>query len=277
MKLILAVALQIFTLPIAFAGGEVGNGGNACAMDFAHLGRVIYYVIKDNAFYNAKLNLVKLDSAINNTAVVVVKDKLYDKNGGLVPVKNDGVGKIYLSEEDWCSNSFIRTPAAIVLHEYLGISEPGRDAQYQLSGPLYVQTTRTDENFRTYLLTGSDFTTQVIGFSHVLQNEITFIVIESVPIEHYFNFIGIDESERYKFRAKINCAKGNEQLELFSIYAAYSVNKNPKWFYRETYLNTYRFNDSFACRTLRNRAQLIGNAGMKVILGLDSLKILDHY
>lgn len=260
------------------SGITVGNGGNSCALDFAQRGRVIYNVIADNDFYKSKLNLKKLDQAINNTAIIVVEGKLYDKNGSLVPAKNDGAGKIYLSQEGWCNKgNDISNQFAIVLHEYLGVSHPGEDLQYQMSGPLYTQTSLTDFDFGTYLSTGSDFKTKTIAFTHVLQNTAQSIVIETKAIKEYFNVISIDESYRYGFRAIITCESGYERVELISIYADYNAKASPRWFYTERPLKAYRFNSHSICTTLVNKAELLSKEGLKIVFGLNSLKIIDFY
>lgn len=278
-SILISLLIALIAQNMAFANAKViGNGGNSCAFEFARMGRITYEVIAKNDFYKQKLDLKKLDDSINNAAIIVTEGKLYDKNGSTVPAKNDGTGKIYLSQDQWCNNvNNISNKYAIVLHEYLGVSHPGEDLQYQLSGPLYAQTSLTDSDLNTYLFTGSDFKIETINFNHVLQKINQSIIIETKDIKEFFNVIGINESYRYGFRARINCDQGNERVELVSIYANYSAKDKPQWFYTERHPQKYRFNNPSTCLQLSNKAALLRDSGFKIVFGLDSLKIINFY
>lgn len=273
MKRFIFITIFAFSCFNAYAISDKGNGGNECSKKFSRYGRVIYDVIKENDFYKNRVNLEFLDEAINSAFVVVSNDPLYDRNGGAVPATNDGNSMITLSKEDWCESLGLVDPE-IVLHEYLGISEPDLDLQYQVSGVLSFQTGLSIRDFYNFYRSGSDFEIQTLrGFESLFDLNDEEVVIESRPISSYNNYIHLSDSVRYGHRARISCKKGNGKLELFSLYAL----KGPKdgWFYKKTLLGDFAFRSSIQCERFLNTAKLAGTKEVRIELGMDSSTVLD--
>lgn len=265
-----------FDHEVAMRGGDVeGNGGDRCARDFARMGRIVYDSLKDNS-YSRNINMLRLNEAINKSSVSIVKGELYDTQGGSVPAANDGVSKIFLSKSGWCEQAQYKREAAIVLHEYLGIAMPGQDQQYQISGSLYARVGLANDNFHTYLQTGTDFATEQLRMNFRTDISPTSMTLETASIKDYFGVISINDSDRFQKRAKIFCDKGTERIQLSSLYAVYDSKRSPKWFYQETPLQTYKFTSSQQCYRLLRKASLSENA-THIEVGLDTLTVVNFF
>ncbi len=272
-KLLLMLLCLNFSL-ISYAAIDKGNGGNECSKRFSHYGRVIFEIIANDEFYKERMDIKKLNDAINSAYVIVVDGPLHDRNGGVVPAQNDGKSIITLSKKEWCEAMGYVDPS-IVLHEYLGISEPGIDFQYQISGTLFSQTGLGYDDFYNYYNSGSDFKIKSVTFNSPLELTKDAVTIETKSIKEYFNIIGISESGRHGFRARINCSTADNYLKLFSLYANYNRQNSPAWFYEEQFLESFKFKNADQCKRFLNQAKLIGSEGLKVELGLDSLYVLN--
>lgn len=271
MKQFLALILILGLNSSICQAGDDRGGGNPCAKDFVKLGRAVYNAIKDNNYFKEKIDFQKLNSAINYGQVRVSEKPLFDHNGGSVPALNNGSNIITLSKSGWCESGGY-ADAGLALHEYLGLVNPKLDGQYQISSALEAQTGLTDANFNTFLRTGTDYVTRIVEFEHLSDLNSEAVTIESRSIESFFNIIGIEESRRYQVRALINCDEDGGKVDLYSIYADYDHTQKPAWFYnKSTRLNTYKLNSSAACMRLKNQAQNINGASIKIEFGMDSL------
>lgn len=268
MKKVLIMGMAL--LSISVFASDKGNGGNECSKEFSRYGRIIHDIISDDDYFKKKIDLKKFDEAINSAYVIVADGPLYDRNGGIVPAQNDGRGTITLSKKEWCESRGYVDPS-IVLHEFLGISEPGIDFQYQISGILFSQTGLDYADFNNYYRSGSDFKIKKISFNSLLDSTVDSITIETRSIKEYFNYLYVAESERYGYRAQINCSTSGSRLEVFSLYA---VSNKGKWHYENRFLQTYKFKNTAQCKRLLGQAKLIGDQGVEVELGLDSLNVL---
>lgn len=259
MKSVFSVlALMLFS-PYVLAGGDFeGNGGDTCAGNFARMGRIVYDVISRSEYKN-KIDMVRLDHAINTSSVSIVVGELRDPFGGVVPAANDGISKIFISKKGWCEISIYKQDAYLVLHEYLGIAMPGRDLQYQISGSLYSAVGVSNSNFLTYLWTGSDFDTQDIDFTSVTKVTANSVVVASGYTSR--------EDGRYAVKGEVTCEAGRERIKL------YQLKKTGNGSVESSVTQTYRFTSLQQCLRFVRKAAVIEHM-VRMTIGLDSQTVI---
>lgn len=140
---------------LTFAQGSFGvrGGGNTCVEQFISLAKIIHAHVK-NIPYDADLFRQKLYKA----EIVEVQTEMVNYEGNQYIAMNEpGANRIYLSQK-WCreanrARDEDRT-SLIVFHEVLGLSEPGRDSNYELSSQLYDDTGFSEKDFYFFAITG---------------------------------------------------------------------------------------------------------------------------
>lgn len=154
MKTLVSLFFTLLTTQ-AFASGSFGvrGGGNTCVEQFISYGRVIHNSVKAIP-YDSALFLEKLNTA----EIVEVQSEMVNYEGNQYIAMNEpSANRIYLSQK-WCRESQLglaeNKSAKIAFHEVLGLSEPGRDKNYELSRNLYDDTGLTEEDFYYLALTG---------------------------------------------------------------------------------------------------------------------------
>lgn len=275
MRKLLSIGMVLLNVN-AFASDK-GNGGDSCSKNFASLGRAVFSVISQNEFYKQKINFDQLDYALNNATIAITERQLFDKNGGLVPALNNGKDQIYLNKAMWCESNFINinNDASVVLHEYLGVSMPGSDFQYQLSGVLYTRTGLDNINFINYMYTGTDYRVKDIHLRHLNEINKEGLVLDSRSIKSFENVIGISEEYRKEIRVKTSCESAAPMLNIFSLYASYD---NGKWKYLENFMGSYSFSNKNECKSLEKSSRLLsGGEELVVKLGIDSETVISFY
>lgn len=114
------------------------GGGSECVKRFIAYGQILNRNLRP-----IPANQEKLRSAINNALVVTVDEEYIIKDGEQYYAINEpSLNKISLSLK-WCSDSLnpkLTNTAIIVLHEYLGLSEPGIDKNYIISNRVFEYT-----------------------------------------------------------------------------------------------------------------------------------------
>lgn len=113
----------------AFAGHEVGNGGDGISQEFVALGRSIVEKLRENP--NPKIpDLDALTHAIDNT-VVVTKEVLTLNDAEVDAINYPDWNRIEVSRKRWREYD-LKRKTTLVLHEYLGIARAD-DSHYQIS------------------------------------------------------------------------------------------------------------------------------------------------
>ena len=133
---------------MTFAQGSFGvrGGGNTCVEQFISLAKIIHSSVKTIS-YDADLFREKIYKA----DIVEVQSEMINYEGNRYIAMNEpAANRIYLSQK-WCRESSMardedRT-SLIVFHEILGLSEPGRDSNYELSSQLYDDTGFSEKDF----------------------------------------------------------------------------------------------------------------------------------
>ena len=147
----------LFTLfaTSTMASGSFGvrGGGNTCVEQFISLAKIIHSNVKAIP-YDRDLFLKKVYKA----NIVEVQSEMVNYEGHQYIAMNEpSTDRIYLSQK-WCRESGLARDAdrttLIVFHEVLGLSEPGRDANYELSSQLYEDTQLNEKDFYFLALTG---------------------------------------------------------------------------------------------------------------------------
>jgi len=139
----------------SFAQGSFGvrGGGNTCVEHFISYGKVIHSLV-DGIMFDSNRFLEK----VNTAEIVEVQSEMVNYEGNQYIAMNEpAANRIYLSQK-WCRESRLglaqNKSALIVFHEFLGLSEPGLDKNYELSSTLYTATGLTEEDFYYLALTG---------------------------------------------------------------------------------------------------------------------------
>lgn len=137
-----------------FASGSFGvrGGGNTCVEHFINYGKAIHA----NATA-LDYNKEKLLEKVKMAEIVEVQTEMVLWEGNQYIAMNEpAANRIYLSQR-WCRES--RQPfqsnktALIAFHELLGLSEPGRDKNYEISGKLYQSSGLSEEEFYNLAMT----------------------------------------------------------------------------------------------------------------------------
>lgn len=151
-KFVVLISL-LFTTQ-AFASGSFGvrGGGNTCVEQFISYGKMLYANAK-NIDYDAKAFIDKVRTA----EIVEVDTEMVLFEGNQYTAMNEpSANRIYLSQK-WCREAVdglqASKTAMIVFHEVLGLSEPGRDKNFEVSSDLYDKTGLTEEDFHYLVLT----------------------------------------------------------------------------------------------------------------------------
>ncbi len=145
-KLIVLLFTVFATSAMASGSFGVRGGGNTCVEQFISLAKVIHTNVK-NIPYDAD----KFREKIYKANIVEVQTEMVNYEGHQYIAMNEpSTDRIFLSQK-WCRESQLgrdqNRSALIVFHEILGLSEPGRDSNYELSSKLYEDTELTEKDF----------------------------------------------------------------------------------------------------------------------------------
>lgn len=275
MKKVLITSALILSTMTAYASRE-GNGGDPCVAKFTKRANLVYSIIKDIPFFKSNLNLNRLKSKLNEADIIVVKEDLYEKNGGIVPAWNNGKNLIKLNKELWCEN-FVSERTKITLHEFLGVSQPKLDRNFQISNELYENTGYSESNFENLLETGDNANLQEINFEHVARNSPKGIVLETKSTNSFNGTIYIQDSSRYQFRAALNCSDQQPNLVLSRVYASPTGGVNNWSYTKETFWAKYNFKNKKQCHLMTSKALYITDMDcLKVTVGMDTSSIVNY-
>lgn len=198
MKILVTLISTLITSH-AFASGSFGvrGGGNTCVEQFISYGRVIHSSVKTIP-YDAVQFLEKLNTA----EIVEVQSEMVNYEGNQYIAMNEpAANRIYLSQK-WCRESHLglaeNKSAKIAFHEILGLSEPGRDKNYELSRNLYEDTGLTEEDFYYLALTGG-------RDRHVFQTEVYDWVRPNYSYPYRVNLLVKADQQKI---AAIDCGSG---------------------------------------------------------------------
>ena len=127
------------------------GGGSECVKRFIAYGQILSENIS-----SIPADQKKLSDAINSAEIVAVNDEYIVIEGEQFYAVNEPEKmKISISSK-WCSDSLnpkLTNTAIIVLHEYLGLSEPGFDKSYKISSHVYDFTKLNSEEMYYLVLT----------------------------------------------------------------------------------------------------------------------------
>lgn len=150
-----AVLLSLLITSHVFASGSFGvrGGGNTCVEHFIGYGKVLNQNVS-GIDYDKEAFLEKVKTA----EIVEVQTEMVMFDGNQYIAMNEpSTNTIYLSQK-WCRESREikqeNNSALIVFHEILGLSQPGADKNYYISGDLYNKTGLTEEDFYYLNITG---------------------------------------------------------------------------------------------------------------------------
>lgn len=181
-----------------FASGSFGvrGGGNTCVEHFINYGKAIHA----NAI-SLDFDKTKFLEKVQTAEIVEAQTEMILWEGNQYIAMNEpAANRIYLSQK-WCRES--RQPfqnnktALIAMHEILGLSEPGRDKNYEISSRLYQSSGLTEEEFYNLAMTeGRD--------RRVIQSD-TYTYAR--PSEYYPHRIALQISENnYLLAAYVDCS-----------------------------------------------------------------------
>lgn len=132
----LTVCVESFAAP-AGGGGEVGNGGDAVAIEFVAMARLAVRRIgnlPEESRYG--LSLSELDRAVETTKVESVNRPLFLGGAEKAAVNFPEERRILVSRPAWGRIKNMNLRRRLVLHEYLGILAIP-DGNYQISERIY--------------------------------------------------------------------------------------------------------------------------------------------
>lgn len=147
----------LFTLLVSsqlWASGSFGvrGGGNTCVEHFISYGKIIHAYATD-LDYNRDNFLEKVKTA---EIVEVQTDMVLWEGNQYIAMNEPAANRIYLSQK-WCREARLpfedNKTALIAFHEFLGLSEPGRDSNYEISSKLYQSSGLSEEEFYNLALT----------------------------------------------------------------------------------------------------------------------------
>jgi hypothetical protein len=128
------VLLVAALVPIhAYAGNELGNGGDSYAQEFVAIGRD--FLDRLRAAPDPAIPLQRLSDAVENTSVIT-KDKLELRGAEVDAINYPGSKRIELNRARW-KETGEKEKSSLALHEYLGIAGID-DSRYAVSGK-YVE------------------------------------------------------------------------------------------------------------------------------------------
>lgn len=142
--LVFALNLQANTIGLR-------GGGNECVKRFISYGQILSKNIS-----SIPVNQKKLSDAINSAEVVAINDEYIVIEGEQFYAINEPEKKKISLSLKWCSDSLnpkLTNTAIIVLHEYLGLSEPEADKSYKISSNVYEFTQLNSEEMYYLVLT----------------------------------------------------------------------------------------------------------------------------
>jgi hypothetical protein len=149
-----ALLVLLFVSNQVFASGSFGvrGGGSVCVETFIAYGKILH-ANAQKIDYNAEAFLEKVKTA----EIVEVETEMVMYEGNQYIAMNEPASnRIYLSQK-WCRDAREALQdnrvAQIAFHEFLGLSEPGRDKNYELSADLYDKTGLTEEDFHYLVIT----------------------------------------------------------------------------------------------------------------------------
>lgn len=249
--LILLIALMTVLRLEANTVGLRG-GGRECVKRFVAYGQIINKNLHPIAAHQEKLA-----AAINSAQVVAVDEEYIIKDGEQYYAINEpSLNKISLSLK-WCNDSLnpkLTNTAIIVLHEYLGLSEPGLDKNYVISSRVFEYTLFNSEEL-FYLV-------QTNGLDKSIINSKPF----TTPIELKSNSLKLQNPEIPNQTALLVCNSEDESYLLLEI----TLN-------RSSFSNYYKIKSYEYCmnKLYEFVATYDESSNMSFTIGLDSRTIYE--
>lgn len=152
MKLVFLVILLMTNQLWASGSFGVRGGGNTCVEQFISYGKIIHLYATE-LDYNRDNFLEKVRTA---EIVEVQTEMVLWEGNQFIAMNEPAANRIYLSQR-WCHEARLpfqdNRTALIAFHELLGLSEPGRDSNYEISSQLYQSTGLSEEEFYNLALT----------------------------------------------------------------------------------------------------------------------------
>lgn len=129
----LMAAWMVFTAASAFAGNELGNGGDSFAQEFVAIGQKIAERLKNDP--DPQVSSITFLEAVENAAVST-KAKLELRGVEVDAINYPESKRVEINRSRWKEYG-IREKTSLVFHEYLGIAGID-DSNYEISGK-YVE------------------------------------------------------------------------------------------------------------------------------------------
>lgn len=153
MKKLTFLFIALLTTQV-FASGSFGvrGGGNTCVEHFINYGKVIHANVNNLNYDKEKF----LDKVKNAEIVEVQTEMVFWEGNQYIAMNEPTANRIYLSQK-WCRESRLpfqdNKTALIAFHEFLGLSEPGRDKNYEISSKIYQSSDLSEEEFYNLAMT----------------------------------------------------------------------------------------------------------------------------
>ncbi len=151
-KLAFLFTALLTTQVLASGSFGVRGGGNTCVEHFINYGKAIHGNVT-NLDYDREKFLDKVKTA---EIVEVQTEMVLWENNQYIAMNEPSANRIYLSQK-WCRESRLpfqnNKTALIAFHEILGLSEPGRDKNYEISSKIYQSSDLSEEEFYNLAMT----------------------------------------------------------------------------------------------------------------------------
>ena len=196
-----------------WASGSFGvrGGGNTCVEHFINYGKIIHQNVTDLDF-NKDNFLEKVKTA---EIVEVQTEMVLWEGNQYIAMNEPAANRIYLSQK-WCRDARIpfaeHKTALIVFHEFLGLSETGRDSNYEISSQLYQSSGLSEEEF--YNLTLTDGRDRMI-----IQSE-TYTAARPHESNPQRAYIQISEGQ-FTMAAALDCANNEPLMVILGHHVEY--------------------------------------------------------
>jgi hypothetical protein len=125
----LMAALMVLSTASAFAGNELGNGGDSFAQEFVAIGRKLAELLENNP--DPAFSAGIFQESVKRAAVSS-KDKLELRGAEVDAINYPESGRIEINRSRWKEYG-LREKTSLVFHEYLGVAGVD-DSNYEVSG-----------------------------------------------------------------------------------------------------------------------------------------------
>lgn len=228
------------------------GGGSECVNRFIRIGKVI-----ENNLQQFPVDRLKLAAAIRDANIVAVDSEYIVQNGEQFYATNEPeIKKISLSLK-WCDDSLnpkLKNTAIIVMHEYLGLSQPGLDKNYDVSNFLYENTQLTAEEFYYLAMTN--------GKDKTIVETLVFDTVRIIRDDQ----LELTSSSNADQSARIFCELVNNSFVIISSYEGL-----------DSVVNLYTIKSADYCKNKIKEFAYSSdlNKGLKFTLGLDSKTVYE--